>query len=96
MGAVLVNGSILYEPYDQGSTLCASICFWEVPHTEGDVSISHQGSEPRSGPGPPAENEWCALKGCYFVLGDNRQNNSGSRQGWLVPAENIRGFVEVD
>jgi signal peptidase I len=30
---------------------------------------------------------------CYFVLGDNRPNSSDSRQGWLVPRENIIGYV---
>ena len=33
----------------------------------------------------------CGSNACYFVLGDNRQNSSDSRQGWLVPEENIIG-----
>jgi signal peptidase I len=33
----------------------------------------------------------CGSDACYFVLGDNRQNSSDSRQGWLVPKENIVG-----
>jgi len=33
----------------------------------------------------------CGSEKCYFVLGDNRQNSSDSRQGWLVPKENIVG-----
>jgi signal peptidase I len=33
----------------------------------------------------------CGSDDCYFVLGDNRQNSSDSRQGWLVPKENIVG-----
>ena len=33
----------------------------------------------------------CGSDKCYFVLGDNRQNSSDSRQGWLVPRENIVG-----
>jgi len=35
--------------------------------------------------------ETCGSNACYFVLGDNRQNSSDSRQGWLVPKENIVG-----
>ncbi len=32
--------------------------------------------------------------GAYFVLGDNRGNSSDSTQGWLLPEENIIGWVE--
>jgi signal peptidase I len=35
--------------------------------------------------------ERCGSEECYFVMGDNRQNSSDSRQGWLVPKENIIG-----
>ena len=31
---------------------------------------------------------------CYFVLGDNRRNSSDSRQDWLVPAEDIFGWID--
>ena len=33
----------------------------------------------------------CGSSECYFVMGDNRLNSSDSRQGWLVPKENIIG-----
>ena len=33
----------------------------------------------------------CGSSECYFVMGDNRANSSDSRQGWLVPKENIIG-----
>ena len=29
----------------------------------------------------------------YFVLGDNRSASADSRQGWFVPADNLRGEV---
>jgi len=34
---------------------------------------------------------WTVPEDSYFVLGDNRQNSSDSRQGWFVPEENIIG-----
>jgi signal peptidase I len=34
-------------------------------------------------------------EGEYFVLGDNRNNTDDSRNGWTVPAEDIRGKAWV-
>jgi signal peptidase I len=38
----------------------------------------------------------CGSERCYFILGDNRPSSVDSRQGWLLPAENIIGRVESD
>jgi signal peptidase I len=45
--------------------------------------------------GTPAAQEECGSGECYFVMGDNRQNSSDSRQGWLVPRENIIGKTMI-
>ena len=78
-GDVILNDETLSEPYIMGTTNCSNEC-------EGPIAIPAEGSlEAR------AE---CGSTSCYFVMGDNRQNSSDSRQGWLVPLENIHGWVE--
>ncbi len=79
-GEVILNGETLDEPYIIGATNCFDAC-------GGPIIIPAQGS-------PEARAE-CGPDACYFVMGDNRQNSSDSRMGWLVPLENIHGWVEA-
>jgi signal peptidase I len=72
---VIVNGTTLDEPYIAGTTGC--------PNSECKWVIPAQGSQ--------ESHERCGSDACYFVMGDNRQNSSDSRQDWLVPEENIIG-----
>ncbi len=78
-GRVAVNQAVLDEPYVAGLTNCV-LC-------EGPIQIPATGSK--------EARARCGSDACYLVLGDNRQNSSDSRQGWLVPLENIHGWVEV-
>jgi signal peptidase I len=74
-GKVIVNGTVLDEPYAAGTTACSgSECKWAIPLA-----------------GTQESQTMCKSDACYFVMGDNRQNSSDSRQGWLVPEENIIG-----
>jgi signal peptidase I len=92
-GVVEVNGEPLVEPYAKGITECPQLCAWVVPPTD---ALRLPGFSPLLAEAPRSafDESACRENGCYFVLGDNRQNSSDSRMGWLVPAQNIAGWVE--
>jgi len=77
-GTVTVNGAQLQEPYIQGRTACTQSA---KPTCTWNVPPA----------GSAAAHDTCGSDECYFVMGDNRQNSSDSRGGWLVPRENIIG-----
>jgi len=54
----------------------------EEPYVQGTTSCAQQ-----CGP-------WIVPDDSYFVMGDNRENSSDSRQGWFVPAPDAVGWVE--
>ncbi len=92
---VIIDGVTLREPYIQGITTCGDSCVFEVPHKVKYAPSPSQGSEPLFY-GESLSYDPCERTACYFVMGDNRQNSSDSRQGWFVPIQNIIGWVDVD
>jgi signal peptidase I len=74
-GKVIVNGITLDEPYAAGTTSCSGVQCTWTVPPAGSTEAATK----------------CGSDACYFVMGDNRQNSSDSRQGWLVPEENIIG-----
>ncbi len=78
-GEVLVNGTVLSEDYITGVTGCNG------SQCKWEVPAV----------GTPEAEDMCHAAACYFVMGDNRQNSSDSRQGWLVPEGNIIGKAVI-
>jgi signal peptidase I len=78
-GQVTANGKALDEPYVSGRTYCNSSDCTWHIPESGSIEALEQ----------------CGAENCYFVMGDNRQNSSDSRQGWLVPEQNIVGKALV-
>ncbi len=90
---VHVDGQRLEEPYVNGITECDRQfgCSFQAP-TNPQPAVPTAGASPLSmviGQGQPE----CERTACYFVMGDNRPNSADSRQGWLVPVDNIIGYV---
>lgn len=91
-GQVQVDGRSLSEAYVQGPTECSTAgCTFTIP-ANAAPAIPEPANTPIAIAEGPRQPE-CKASACYFVLGDNRQNSSDSRQGWLVPVQNIIGYV---
>jgi signal peptidase I len=67
----------------------------DEPYIQGSTGCGQQCVVHIPPLGSDAAQAECGSDACYFVMGDNRQNSSDSRQGWLVPLENIVGKAMV-
>lgn len=65
------------------------------PYIQGSTACNGQCKREIPQANTPESEAACGSSACYFVMGDNRQNSSDSRQGWLVPEENIIGKALV-
>ena len=63
----------------------------EEPYATGITNCNGECTRTIPAAGTPESRAECGSDACYYVMGDNRQNSSDSRQGWYVPEENIIG-----
>lgn len=94
-GELRLDGTVLIEPYIQGTTTCEVMCSVTVPGLIGSGRTPSASRTPFlyysdsiSQPNP------CDRNTCFFVMGDNRQDERDSGPGTFVPWQNIIGFVQ--
>lgn len=67
----------------------------DEPYVQGTTSCGSACEVGIPAAGSQESFDTCGSSECYFIMGDNRQNSSDSRQGWLLPVANVVGWVDV-
>ncbi|MEO8456502.1 MAG: signal peptidase I [Chloroflexota bacterium] len=80
---------------DQAGTVTVNGKLLTEPYIQGTTRCGQQCDWKVPLPNTADAHSTCGADRCYFVMGDNRQNSSDSRQGWMVPEENIVGKTLV-